>query len=287
MDPRLNDRELSEMTVEHGWKRLDTIARVATPEVRVAAAARLIGDSHDGPVWAVNPNETFPAASTIKTAILVALYREVDAGRLDLDEVRHVNAAIKTPGSGVLAWLRDDLPLTLADLAALMIAVSDNIASNLVLDAVGIDRVQATIAELGMTATTLNRRFLGRAPGPGEPDNTTSAADLVLLLTAIAEGTAASPTSCERMWETLRLQQHRDRLARRLPADIVFSGKSGSLPGLAHDSGLIESQAGTLAVAVLTEGFLDSYAADELIGQLGLAALGAANLASLPTLHAG
>lgn len=287
MGSKLNHREMSEMTAEHGWTELDTIAREAAAGGRVAAAARLIGDSHAGPVWAVHPNEAFPAASTIKTAILVALYREVDAGRLDLDEVRHVSAAIKTPGSGVLAWLRDDLPLTLADLAALMIAVSDNTASNLVLDAVGIDRVQATIAELGMTETRLNRRFLGRAPGPGEPDNTTSAADLVSLLAAIAEGTAASPASCERMWKTLRLQQHRDRLARRLPADIVFGGKSGSLPGLAHDSGLIESPAGTLAVAVLTEGFLDSYAADELIGQLGLAALEAANRASLPALHAG
>ncbi|MDP9471324.1 MAG: class A beta-lactamase-related serine hydrolase, partial [Chloroflexota bacterium] len=236
----MNDREPSEMTVEQGWERVDAITRATAPGGRIAAAARLVGGSHDGPVWAIDANETFPAASTIKTAILVALYREVDVGRLDLGEVRRVDAAAKTPGSGVLGWLRDDLPLTLADLASLMIAVSDNTASNLLLDAVGIDRVQATIAELGLTATALNRRFLGRAPGPGEPDNTTSAADLVSLLVAIAEGTAASPASCERMWETLRLQQHRDRLARHLPPEIVFGGKSGSLPGLAHDSGLIE-----------------------------------------------
>ncbi len=275
------------MTVEQGWERVDAITRATAPGGRIAAAARLVGGSHDGPVWAIDANETFPAASTIKTAILVALYREVDVGRLDLGEVRRVDAAAKTPGSGVLGWLRDDLPLTLADLASLMIAVSDNTASNLLLDAVGIDRVQATIAELGLTATALNRRFLGRAPGPGEPDNTTSAADLVSLLVAIAEGTAASPASCERMWETLRLQQHRDRLARHLPPEIVFGGKSGSLPGLAHDSGLIEGPAGTVAVAVLTEGLVDPYAADEIIGQIGLAALDATAIVSRPTHNAG
>ena len=264
---------------DRGWTRVATIAQATPPGARVAVAARLVGRESGGPGWEIHAGDTFPAASTIKTAILVALYREVDAGRLDLGSVRTVDAATKTPGSGVLAWLRDDLPLTLADLAALMIAVSDNTASNLLLDTVGMERVRATIAELGLTATALNRRFLGRAPGPGEPDNTTSAADLVSLLAAIAEGTAASAASCARMCETLRLQQHRDRLARHLPPALAFGGKSGSLPGLAHDSGLIEGPAGTLAVAVLTEGFADPYAADEVIGRIGLAALEAAELA--------
>lgn len=279
----MGDRGPSEMTIEQGWARLGTIAQVATPGVRVAVAVRLIGAGHDGLACAFHAGEIFPAASTIKTAILIALYREVDAGRLDLHDVHPVDAASKTPGSGVLAWLRDDLPLTLADLAALMIAVSDNTASNLLLDIVGMDRVRATIAELGLTATALNRRFLGRTPGPGEPENITCAADLVALLAGIAEGRAASPASCVRMWETLRLQQHRDRLARRLPPEIVFGGKSGSLPGLAHDSGLIEGPAGTLAVAVLTEGFVAPYAADDLIGQIGLATLEAAEFLARPT----
>ncbi len=269
----MGDREPTEMTAAHGWERVTVIAQATAPGVRIAAAVRLVGAGHAAPAWELHARETFPAASTIKVAILVALYREVDAGRLDLSDVCPVDAAAKTPGSGVLAWLHDDLPLTLADLAALMIAVSDNTASNLLLDVVGMDRVRATIADLGLTATALNRRFLGRAPGPGEPDNVTSAADLVSLLAAISEGTAASPASCARMWETLRLQQHRDRLARRLPPETVFGGKSGSLPGLAHDSGLIEGPVGTIAVAVLTEGFADPYAADELIGQVGLAAL--------------
>ncbi len=272
------DREPGQRSAAQGWERVDAIARVAAPAGRIAVAARLVEDGHGGPVWTSQADETFAAASTIKTAILVALYREVDAGRLDLRDVRCVDPATKTPGSGVLLWLRDDLPLTLADLAALMIAVSDNTASNLLLDIVGMDRVRATIADLGLTATALNRRFLGRAPGPGEPDNVTTAADLVSLLAAIAEGAAASPASCARMWETLRLQQHRDRLARRLPPEVVFGGKSGSLPRLAHDSGLIEGPAGTLAVAVLTEGFEDPYVADDLIGQVGLAAMEAAEL---------
>ena len=258
---------------ERGWDRVAALARTTDPGVEVAVAARLVGTDR---VWAIDGAKPFPALSTIKTAILVALHREVDAGRLRLADERTVTAAAKTPGSGVLALLRDNLALTLADLATLMIAVSDNAASNLVLDAVGLDRVRATIVGLGLSGTALNRPFLGRAPEPGEPDNVTTAADLAALLAAIAEDTAASPAACARMRATLALQQDRDRLARYLPDALPFAGKSGTLPGLVHDSGLIETAAGPLSLAVLTRGFADRYRAEEAIGRIALAAIDAA-----------
>ena len=251
-----------------GWVGVEGVVREAGGEV--AVAARLVGT---GRGWEIDGGKRFPAASTIKTAILVALHREVDAGRLRLEDERIVSAGAKTAGSGVLAALRDGLALTLEDLATLMIAVSDNTASNLVLDAVGIERVRATIADLGLSRTELNRRFLGRAPGPGEAENVTTAGDLVALLAAIAEGTAASATACARMRATLALQQDRDRLARYLPDGQPFAGKSGTLPRLVHDSGLIETAAGPLAVAVLTRGFADPYRAQETIGWIAVAAM--------------
>ena len=256
-----------------GWSGVESLVRAVDASVEVAVAARLVGT---GRCWEIDGSKRFPAASTIKTAILVALHREVDAGRLRMEEERIVSAEAKTPGSGVLAVLRDGLAFSLGDLATLMIAVSDNTASNLVLDAVGIDRVRATIAELGVRGTELNRRFLGRAPGPGEPENFATAGDLVALLAAIADGTAASAAACARMRATLALQQDRDRLARYLPEGQPFAGKSGSLPGLAHDSGLIETAAGPLAIAVLTRGFSDPYRADETIGRIAVAAVEAA-----------
>ncbi len=266
---------LSGDRAERGWVRVETLAREAADRhgAAVAVAARLVGADR---TWSLAGRMRVPAASTIKTAILVAFYREVDAAHLRLDDERMLDPAVKTPGSGVLAFLRDGLALTLADLAALMIAVSDNTASNLLLDAVGLDCVRATIADLGLRDTALNRRFLGRAPDPGTPDNLTSAADLAALLAAIAEGTAASTQSCASMRETLALQQDRDRLARHLPPALPFGGKSGSLPGLAHDSGLIGTPAGPLALAVLTRGFADRYVADETIGQIALALVEAA-----------
>ena len=256
--------------VDRGWRRVEALAREAGDGIEIGVAARLVGTER---AWRLAADRPFPAASTIKTAILVALYREVDAGRLSLDDTRPVDQAARVPGSGVLTWMRPGLSLPLADLAYLMIAVSDNTASNLLLDAVGIDRVRATIAELGLAATALNRRFLGRAPGPGEPENVASAADLATLLAAIAAGTAAAPGSCARMRATLALQQNRDRLARYLPPTVSFAGKSGTLLGLVHDTGLIATPFGPFAVAVLTRGFADPYAAHDLIGRIALALL--------------
>ncbi len=66
-------------------------------------------------------------------------------------------------------------------------------------------------------------------------------------------------------------QQHRDRLARHLPAGVTFAGKSGSLTGIAHDTGLLRGPGGEAAVAVLTQGFDDPYVADAFIGDIGRA----------------
>ncbi len=256
---------MDETNLSDRLRQVIGVARDDAPDAEVLVAAHVVGSERR---WRVGATRVVPAASTIKTAILVALYRAIDAGALTLDDRYPVAASARVPGSGVLTWMRPDLVLSLADLAYLMIAVSDNTASNLVLGALGLDRVQATIVELGMHRTELRRPFLGRSVAPGEPDNLTCAADLVTLMSAIAAGTAATTESCERMRATLALQQDRGRLARFLPATARFAGKSGSLDGIVHDSGLLDTPSGPLAVAVLTRGFPDPYAAEALIGRI-------------------
>src|SRR5690606_19823997 len=107
--------------------------------------------------------------------ILVALARAIDAGRLTLSERRTVEPETVVQGSGVLIGMQPGLSLPLADFAYLMIAVSDNTASNVLIDAIGLEQIQETIAGLGLKTLALNRRFLGRLPGPGEPENYASA----------------------------------------------------------------------------------------------------------------
>lgn len=220
------------------------------------------------------------AASTIKLAVLAALCRAVDAGRLRLAETRALVAGDKVGGSGVLSALHDGLRLTLDDLAYLMIAISDNTASNLLIDAVGHDAVNATIRDLGLRRTVLGRKFRGRPAAPGERENVTTANDLTALLAAILAGPPAGAAgfrpagaaSRDRMLALLRAQQHRERLARLLPPEIAYAGKTGSLPGTVLDAGILFTPSGPLIVAAIATELPHHFAADETMGRLALLA---------------
>lgn len=257
---------------ERRWNAVATVVAEAPQGTTVGVAVRVLGT---GERWECGGETVLPAASTIKLAILVALYREVDAGRVDLDTEVAVEPGVKVQGSGVLTWMKDGLRITVGDLAYLMIAISDNTASNMLIDLVGLERVNATVAGLGLTDMALNRRFLGRMPGQGEPENVTTAADLADLLVAIWEDRAASPKSCAAMRETLKLQQHRDRIPRMLPDSCTFGGKTGTVGDVAHDAGVVETPRGPVAIGVMTRGFEPVYDADTLMGRIAAAAVAA------------
>jgi beta-lactamase class A len=223
-------------------------------------------------LWGHAPDERCKAASTIKIAILIALFRAIEAGELRLDARRELHAADKVPGSGVLRALDDGLALTLHDLAHLMIAISDNSASNMLIEAVGLAAVNAVLRDLGAERSVLGRKFYGRAALPGEPENLTTARDLARLLVAILGNQAASAASCEAMLGYLRGQTHLDRLARRLPEAVPYAGKTGSLTGTALDAGILFAPARPLVVAVIAADLEDVIVAEEAMGQLALAA---------------
>jgi beta-lactamase class A len=252
------------------WASIEAAIANAPTEVRVGISVR---DITSGETFGHHDDLVFPAASTIKMVILIGLARAVDDGRLNLTDRAPSLGSQKVGGSGVLNWLETGLELTLADHAWLMIAISDNTASNVLIDAVGIPAIQDVQRSLGLESTSLNRRFLGRLPGNGEPENVACARDLTTIIQAIATGTAASPEMTDWMLNLLGDQQHIDRLPRHLPEGVTFAGKSGSLNRLSHDVGLFRSPKGPAVVAVLTQGFDDKYEADAFIGSIGAAAI--------------
>jgi beta-lactamase class A len=213
------------------------------------------------------------SASSIKILILAALAQAVDRGQVSLDDRASAVPGTRVGGSGVLNWLGEDVELSLRDHAWLMIAISDNTASNVLIDAAGMSGIGECAARLCPGGTSLNRRFLGRLPEPGQPENLACAADLVRVLTAIWDDTAASPSQCAWMRSLLADQKYRDRIPRRLPESVAYAGKTGSLAGYSHDCGVLSGPGGNLAIAVLTRGFDDPYDADALIGDIARAAV--------------
>jgi len=250
------------------WSRIREIVD-ARPEGTLVSVTAV--DPTSGETLAIDGERSFPSASTVKILILAALARAFDDGRLRPTDTRVAPAEIRLTGSGVVNWLDPDLALTLRDHAWLMTAISDNTTSNVCIDAVGIDEINAVGAELGAGDTRLGRMFMDRNIPPGPPQNRATTNGLVAILAAIENDTAASPGQCAWMRACMDDQQHRDRLPRHLPGDVHYRGKTGTIEGIAHDCGVLVGPNGKIIVAVLTQSFDNPYDADRLIGRVGTA----------------
>lgn len=196
-------------------------------------------------------------ASTIKVAILAGAHAEVAAGRVAWDDALVVGEHSRAAGAGVLGGMTDGLRLTLTDAVYLMIAVSDNTATNLVLNHIGADRVNDYLDTLGLGMV----RCLRRIGGGGEsraallPENAGfgigvgTPHGMVRLLEAIAEGRAVSPKASESMLALLRRQQDHLGIGRR-SLETPPASKPGALDRLRSDIGIVDGPFGPVALAI-------------------------------------
>jgi beta-lactamase class A len=238
--------------------------------------------TESGELFAHNGERRFRAASTIKVPIMIEAYRMSERGLLALEDRYRLHDNDRTPGSGVLAHLHSGLQLTFADLISLMIGVSDNTATNILLDRIGLAAVNTTMRSLGMRDSLLGRKILGHLPKPGDPENWATPREFAQAIDAIVSGKAASPACCTRMLETLQQQGDIRRISRFLPADpgIRWGTKPGDLPGVVNDVGFVSTDRGTLSIAVYCENLPDLDVAERAIGQIAATALSLTGIVS-------
>ena len=209
------------------------------------------------------------SASTIKLLVLAEVFRQAEEGSLSLAEGVTLTAEKRTGGDGILKELLPGHTFTLKELCTLMIIVSDNEAANLLLDRVGMDKVNQLGEDLGLTATHLGRKMMDSAARDAGRDNWTCADDLVLLLRGIYEGTLVSPHASKTMLEMLKRQQQGDRLQRYLPEDVPLAHKCGDLKGVENDCGIFLLPDHPYILAVLTQQQPDSLTGKRTLGTLG------------------
>jgi beta-lactamase class A len=172
----------------------------------------------------------------------------------------------------VLKALAPGLEPTWSDLATLMITVSDNVATNLIIDRLGMETIQGWIDKAGLAETRIERRMMDRAAMTAGRGNCTSAADMETVLLGIAAGTCVSGGASREMRRVLEAQQIQDRLPSKLGKGTRIANKTGNFADVIHDAGIVASHGGTLVIAGLTQGVGRSWQAMGTIADIAGAA---------------
>lgn len=211
-------------------------------------------------------DEEFETASTIKTFLLAALYLQVERGKADLDEEITYEASQFVDGSGMLRALGVGAHLKVRDTATMMIICSDNIATNMLIDYLGLDTINACIRELGFTHTSLhNSLHFDRYHTLG----TTTPRDYASLFAQIAKGTLVSAGASAEMLKILRQQHYNNMLTHNFPQyyldceetgapELIWvASKSGSMNACRNDGGIVHTPYGEYVIVLMNKDFND------------------------------
>jgi beta-lactamase class A len=196
--------------------------------------------------------EPVPTASVIKLPILLHIALAVDEGPLSWDEPLTLAEDVKAPGTGVLKELSAGLSLSLRDLCVLMTALSDNTATNMLLDRMGVDAVNTRLEQLGLLQTRLLRRVFAPDTPATRPFGlgVTTAHEMADLLVQLARGQIGGGRAADTVLAMLAMQQDRAAIPRLLPEGWRYAGKTGSNPDLRADVALLTAPDGSeLALA--------------------------------------
>ena len=211
------------------------------------------------------PDEKFETASTIKGYILAALFDAIEQGKASLKDMLTCEERFWIDGSGILGSLEVGTTLSVKNVATLMIIVSDNIATNMLIDYLGIDNINACIQKLGCKDTVLHNVLdFAKYHQLG----TTTPRDYASMFVRIQNRTLISPEASEQMWQILSQQHYNSMIVKSLPQFYVdpdnydeqlfwFASKSGSMNACRNDGGIITTPYGSYVIVMLNKNFSD------------------------------
>ena len=291
---------MSEQKKESGKFPTEELGRIAADfQGRIGF---YLEDLNTGTTYQHNEAQRFPTASVCKIPVMIELFRQVDEGRLSLDDRRRLHGDISTHGSGLLQLTEDEPELTLHDYCRLMISVSDNIATDLLIGVVGLEAINATLDTLGFpntrTSTTLGRyhyRMFGMDDVPcnrendkiqrqksqteGVDFNSVSFSDSLennvaapgemgTMMKMLYQGeTVSSPVSVD-MIEMLKRCNDRRMIARDLDPEVEIAHKTGSSGRIKGDVGIVFLPSGPLIVSAFALASADGVRGGEAIAQI-------------------
>lgn len=246
--------------------KLSLESRIKAEVISFSGDLSVYANDFKGNIIDINADERFETASCIKTFILADLYRQVYEGKKDLNEKLKYTPDYFIVGSGILRSLDYGVELTVKDYATLMIIVSDNIATNILIDYLGIDNINNTLLDLGFKNTVLHNKI------DFEKYNrlgTTTPREYGLIFEKICREELWSPEISREMLSIFKEQKYNSMLIRALPQyyldsentgdeELIYvASKSGSMDECRNDGGIVSTPYGKYVLALFTKNFKD------------------------------
>ncbi|HUA10364.1 MAG TPA: serine hydrolase [Candidatus Acidoferrales bacterium] len=243
------------------FEHVEAIAR-SVPGV-VGVYCRTLADTP--PLFALNDEMVFPTASTIKVLIMTTAFVEEERRPGTLAERITTHRSDLIGGSDFMSAQPDGAQFSVHQLIVPMITLSDNTASNYLMNRLGMAKINAVASDLGMTHTRLARHFMDFAAIVRHNDNVTTPADMAKLLYALASGaregttTICTPEHCRAMIDIMLGQTDRDKIPAGLPAGVPVAHKTGELDGSRSDVAIVQPFGDSPYILVLYSKWLTEY----------------------------
>lgn len=231
-----------------------------------------IEDLTTGDHFLLHENDVFAQASSIKITVLADLYLQVQEGKLKLTDLYTVQSSDLVPDSDIMNGLTPGVTrITLRDLATMMVAVSDNAATNVLIDRVGMQNVNSMLDSLGLSHTRLRRKMMDLQAAKEGRENISTPREMMQLLDAIYHGKLLNKESTADFFKMLSTNKS-SFIPRDLPADLKIANKPGELEAVRNDSGIVFVAGRPYVICVMTGFLRNERDGEEAISQVSLAA---------------
>jgi beta-lactamase class A len=231
-------------------------------------------DLASGRKFLLHADEVFPQASSIKVVVLAELYRQAQTGKLKLTDLYAVQASDLVADSNLMGGLTPGVTrVTLRDLATMMVAVSDNSATNVLIDRVGMENVNLLMDSLGLMHTRLRRKMMDlKAAGEGR-ENISTPAEMMALFEDLYRGKILNPEMTADFFKVL--STHKESfIPRDLPGGLKIANKPGELEGVRNDSGVVFIENRPYVICAMTTYLRHERDGEEAITRISAAAYG-------------
>jgi len=229
-----------------------------------------IEDLATGDHYFLHEDEIFAQASSIKITVLANLYRQAEQGKLKLTDLYTVESSDLVPDSDIMNGLTPGVTrVTLRDLATMVVAVSDNAATNVLIDRIGMENVNTMLDSLGLTHTRLRRKMMDLEAAKHGRENISTPREMMTLLDAIYRGKLLNRESTADFFKILSTNKG-SFLPRDLPPDLKVANKPGELEAIRNDSGIVFVEGRPYVICVMTGYLRNEREGEEAITKVSL-----------------